>query len=130
MLDTNLVQYWTFFDLKEIVMGGLFDMLKEDGYEIHYPETKTPLEIAWDNATENQNIDRKFVVSCLHYNGCNYTDISPVVRDKAWTLCDGFGKVDIQFIRHQLEYDWSHVRDSSPEAIEECADYLHSIIDY
>lgn len=48
----------------------------------------------------------------------------PVGIDRhARTLCDGFGNVP-DSDPHGVLYDWSHVRDSSDEAIERAAAYV------
>ena len=46
------------------------------------------------------------------------------------TRCDGFGKMDAQQLQDLgIEWDWSHVRDSSDEAIEEAYQVLMTILE-
>jgi hypothetical protein len=48
------------------------------------------------------------------------------IFEVAYLLCDGFGQIDGRWAREQC-WDWSHVRDSSDEALARCADYLRSV---
>lgn len=46
------------------------------------------------------------------------------------TRCDGFGRMTAQQLRELgIEWDWSHVRDSSDEAIEEAYQVLMTILE-
>lgn len=50
------------------------------------------------------------------------------VENKLWTMADGFGPgLHISVICNQLEWDWSHIRDSSGAAVTRMADYLRWI---
>jgi len=69
----------------------------------------------------SEDRDWDLVVSCLHYEGSLYRALPvPIVR-QAWSLADGFGRVTIKYIEETLEWDWSHIRDSSPVAIKAMA---------
>jgi hypothetical protein len=53
---------------------------------------------------------------------CQFQSPKPLLASKKmrpWLTCDGFGKVTPQWL-HENCFDWSHVRDSSPEAIDAC----------
>lgn len=72
--------------------------------------------------TKIQEMNRDLVVRCLHWSGDLYDSISEQDRQFAWLLADGFGKgLSLQHIDEYLQWDWSHIRDSTPEAIEEIA---------
>lgn len=61
----------------------------------------------------------KFVVSFLHYNGENKSLISPKQYRELFQMGDGFGEMTPeQLTEFDLWGDWSHIRDSSDEAIE------------
>jgi hypothetical protein len=65
--------------------------------------------------------DWDLVVSCLSWNGANRKRVPNDVACKAWSLADGFGKCSIDEIANRLEWDWSHVRDSSSSAVKAMA---------
>lgn len=69
---------------------------------------------------------RKFVCEHLSYNGPLYKKVlNESERQHCWTLADGFGPGwTIEDIASKLEYDWSHIRDSSPAAFKEMAEYI------
>lgn len=56
---------------------------------------------------------------CAHmsYNGKQFDSLSQAQKDLVWVVADGFGRVGIETIVEQC-YDWSHIRDSSSEAVE------------
>lgn len=79
--------------------------------------------------------DRALVIACLHYGGTLTIECPDVVR-AARLACDGFGDLAshpglpgqtpaerASFIADLL-WDWSHVRDSSPEAFRRAAEIL------
>lgn len=71
--------------------------------------------------------DRRFVVNCLHWHGALYDRVSSEVANKAYTLADGYGDFsqDPEGL-HGINdgWDWSHIRDSSPNGIKRMAEYL------
>jgi hypothetical protein len=74
--------------------------------------------------TRLQQLDWHLVVSCLHYSGEQHKTTPNDVHNRAWTLADGFGRRTLKEIHEELEWDWSHVRDSSEEATQKIAAYL------
>lgn len=67
------------------------------------------------------------VVSCLHHKGSKYSDLSPEQQQTVRRAADGFGAV-YGFDNESLDmlWDWSHVRDSTNEAIEKMAKLLRA----
>ena len=90
-----------------------------------YPEelAKTPLEDEWEKADVSLQLDRKFVTSHLYHSGKHREFLKESEYIHAFLLCDGFGDLR-QGGLGTVGYDWSHVRDSSPKAIKECAEYI------
>ena len=66
---------------------------------------------------------RKEVISYLHYNGENKDKISEGQWRSSYLKADGFGQIGMMKAM-QNDWDWSHVRDSSPEAFENIYQYL------
>lgn len=61
---------------------------------------------------------RNAVMAYLHYTGENHDRLSRSQWEGCWFLADGFGKqMDRKFAEEQC-WDWSHIRDSSEEALE------------
>lgn len=55
---------------------------------------------------------------------------SPLVKhhNTAMALCDGYGKMTVgQLMRSGLTWDWSHVRDSTDEAVEAAWGFLSEL---
>lgn len=71
--------------------------------------------------------DWDLVVSCLSYQGEKRSLVPSGVANHAWTLADGFGKCSLYYIHGTLEWDWSHIRDSSAAAVAEMAAYLRQM---
>lgn len=56
------------------------------------------------------------VFSFLHYKGEHYRALTAKELMQVWALGDGFGQLDYIEL-NKIEWDWSHVRDSSPAAV-------------
>ena len=68
------------------------------------------------------NSDWTFVADRLHFNGKKF--IGHNARwEKAYLLADGFGQISKASAIEQC-WDWSHVRESSDEAISAVAKFL------
>ena len=80
----------------------------------------TPYEMGC--MTKVQQMNWNLVFRALHYSGD--LRIEGTTRQIAWVLANGFGKMNIHEIDTIIEWDWSHIRDSTPEAIEEIAAFL------
>jgi len=61
----------------------------------------------------------------MHFNGKLNHLLTPEQWINAYLLCDGFGGIDYGFAKEQC-FDWSHVRDSSEEALEVVAKFILS----
>lgn len=74
---------------------------------------------------------RTFVMDHMSYRGSKSHLITPYEWSVVYLLGDGFGRVDEAWA-HEQAWDWSHVRDSSPEAIEAMAakieEFLNTVI--
>ena len=67
---------------------------------------------------------RGFIGEHLHYNGRYKSIVSDSLWLECYLDCDGFGEVDQRRAAYDLEFDWSHVRDSSDLAMLRVADRL------
>lgn len=72
-----------------------------------------------------ENVD--LVMSYLHYNGSRRALINNEQFIKAYLLCNGFGNGISLAFANEIEFDWSHVRDSSPKAFDNAAAYLKGL---
>ena len=79
----------------------------------------------WQTALTEEE-DWRLVVDCLHWSGNRYKSMPDGVAIQCWTLADGFGRCSLDHIANTLEWDWSHIRDSSTNAIAEIADYIRT----
>jgi hypothetical protein len=81
---------------------------------------------AKDGRPYNQeNID--LVMSYLHYSGSRRKLINDEQFIKAFLLCNGFGDGISVAFANEIEFDWSHVRDSSPIGFDNAAAYLKGL---
>jgi hypothetical protein len=63
---------------------------------------------------------RKVVMDFMHYNGSRHNELTDREWRRLYLMADGFGPgITEEFAQNQLEWDGSHVRDSSVEAIED-----------
>lgn len=73
---------------------------------------------------------RSFVQEHLHWNG-RYSKgiLSNEQQQQAYLLCDGFGNLaDLHPLSDaRVNWDWSHIRDSSYDAFERVADWIASV---
>lgn len=77
---------------------------------------------------DNSEVAWAVVVVCLHYNGaCHDQTLALRAERHARTLADGFGRLTPQDPNYEdCLWDWSHVRDSSQDAVIHMAEYLVS----
>lgn len=68
----------------------------------------------------------KLVCACLHYRGIASDLVSNDDHIKARKLADGFGPGQVP--ENDCFWDWSHVRDSSEEAVEAIAASLRGSV--
>lgn len=63
------------------------------------------------------------------YHGCHAArELTDSQHNAAFALGDGYGKMTLaQLQANELMWDWSHIRDSSDEAILAIAEYLKTI---
>lgn len=73
--------------------------------------------------------DWKVVVACLHYSGEFHPAIDRRTAVRVRELADGFGSLRGPKSEEQWAclWDWSHVRDSSPEAVAKMAAALRNV---
>ena len=71
---------------------------------------------------EQRNADWRTVVDYMSYNGRRHNRLSWSQRWEVYCLADGFGKMTSDQLREiNGGWDWSHIRDSSADAIEAMA---------
>lgn len=63
------------------------------------------------------------VIRTLVVNTMRGDDLTPEAWREAYLMADGFGTVDLKFAEEQC-WDWSHVRDSSPDAFKRMAEFI------
>ena len=68
----------------------------------------------------------KLVMSFLSYSGSKRSLLTDSQYVKAYLLCNGFGEINLEFAK-EAEFDWSHVRDSSPIGFDRAAGYLRTL---
>lgn len=66
---------------------------------------------------------RQFAIQHLSHTGTYKHILTGPEWEEAYLMCDGFGRVDLDFAKEQ-SWDWSHVRDSSYSAIRDVADWI------
>ena len=118
-------------DPKEItiergLVRQLLDMLEMPADSLHEGHEAVIAYVRTQIGDEQAKADLAFVHQYLHYNGACYSVLCADVRREALTLCDGFGRTEDP----DLLYDWSHVRDSSPEALAECRAYIEGVVNF
>jgi hypothetical protein len=74
------------------------------------------------------NNNRAVVMAAMHRMG----DLRGALSDGHWSafycLCDGFGEVNFVDAAIRLQWDWSHVRDSSDDALAEVASKVRAAL--
>ncbi|GAF70197.1 unnamed protein product [marine sediment metagenome] len=73
---------------------------------------------------------RRFVMDFMHSTGARRTELDYADWGSVYLRGDGFGPVDHAFASRQLEWDWSHVRDSSDEAFLDMAAEIQTCLRY
>lgn len=67
--------------------------------------------------TENSDdATRRAVMDFMHHAGKYHETLSQEDWIRVYLKADGFGPVTLNYASRVLEWDWSHVRDSSPRA--------------
>jgi len=71
----------------------------------------------------------KFLHGYLYHSGESREVLSPVEHDRAMALCDGYGGFTISELKSLgLDWDWSHVRDSSERALSTARAYVERVL--
>lgn len=61
----------------------------------------------------------KVIVKYLYHSSPDAEKLSREVHNHLFSLGDGYGQMGLEWlIRNNLTWDWSHIRDSSDEALE------------
>jgi len=94
-------------------------MINESLITLHYAQMAQEIE---DDQAKISTEDFDLVVDCTHYSG--KTKLPRDIENKLWAMADGFGECDIDYIANTLEWDWSHIRDSSSAAVVKMANFL------
>jgi len=75
--------------------------------------------------------DLAFLAHYLKHDGQLRHALNIDIHVEAMALLDGYGKMDEHELRGSgLTWDWSHVRDSSPEALAECRTFIEDIMQF
>ena len=70
------------------------------------------------------------IAEYLHHSGVNNRSLSPAEHNRLFALGDGYGKQTVEQLKaNHLTWDWSHIRDSSNEALENIYQELKKIVD-
>ena len=74
------------------------------------------------------NDNRAITMAAMHCMGELRSALSDGHWARAYCECDGFGEVSFVEASVKLEWDWSHVRDSSDEALERVACFVRKAL--
>lgn len=62
--------------------------------------------------------DFETIHSLLHWSGARHCEVMPAVKRACWVAADGYGRMTwAELNARTLVGDWSHIRDSSKEAL-------------
>jgi hypothetical protein len=79
-------------------------------------------------ADEYVDADVSLVTEHLHWDGAHRGSLPNNVFSELYVMADGFGQHDAETLATiNGGYDWSHIRDSTPEAYTRMADHLRSL---
>lgn len=74
------------------------------------------------------NADRDLVVAYLHYSGEHQNALTEAEATELFCMGDGFGtRTAAELAEINSGWDWSHIRDSSPEAWARIAERLRAM---
>jgi hypothetical protein len=93
----------------------MFDIQKE---LIDEAEKRDGRLYNWDNVS--------LVLGFLKYQGTEYAFLTDEQYTQAYLLCNGLGEMDLESAK-VLNFDWSHVRNSSPIGFDRAAEYLKTL---
>ena len=73
--------------------------------------------------------DLRFLHDYLYHSGEKKNRLGSVRHVEAMTLCNGYGQMtDKELKEKDLTWDWSHVRDSTPDALAEARAYIEGVL--
>jgi hypothetical protein len=73
--------------------------------------------------------DLRFLHDYLYHSGANKNRLGASRHLEAMTLCDGYGQMNGCDLKEKdLTWDWSHVRDSTPDALAEARAYIEGVL--
>lgn len=73
--------------------------------------------------------DLRFLHAYLYHSGEKKNYLGSVRHLEAMTLCNGHGQMTHDDLRSfDLTWDWSHVRDSNPDALAEARAYIEGVL--
>jgi len=95
---------------------------------VTFPVRSIPMTISGSAAAALLNVpsDWDLVVRFLAYDSPYYKLMTGAERDVIRLLADGFGTLTAEASDADMLLDWSHVRDSSPEAVVRMAAAIRS----
>jgi hypothetical protein len=73
--------------------------------------------------------DLVFLHDYLYHGGKLKYRLSGAYHIEAMTLCDGYGQLTEEELKEKdITWDWSHVRDSKPDALAEARAYIEGVL--
>ncbi len=73
--------------------------------------------------------DLRFLHDYLYHSGTMKNRLGTTRHLEAMTLCDGYGRLTDDELRAiDAVWDWSHVRDSTPDALAEARAYIEGVL--
>ena len=73
--------------------------------------------------------DLHFLCDYLYHSGAKNKRLGSVRHLEAMSLCNGYGQMTGEDLTEQgLVWDWSHVRDSTPDALAEARAYIEGVL--
>lgn len=74
-------------------------------------------------------VDLIFLHDYLYHSGKLKYRLNTACHIEAMTLCDGYGQMTEEGLKAQdIVWDWSHVRDSKPDALAEARAYIEGVL--
>ena len=140
-LNSRYLQMCLATDTREVTVPRSFlralvelAQTETDGYTRRTlePHRQMLLDYASEQMGDQQAAaDLAFLVHYLKFDGQLRNALNSDIHDEAMSLLDGFGRMTVEDLREkELTWDWSHVRDSTPEALAECRAFIEGILSF
>lgn len=80
------------------------------------------------NVCNSENKNREFVMSYMHWDGENHYRLTTDEWQRVYLLGSGFGEISYAKANTELDWDWSHVRDSHAYAFNRMRSEIERIV--